>query len=197
MAKYEEIFSKGYIEKHNITEFQASKVWDSISTFADYGFNKSHSIAYALLTYYGAYLKAYYPVQYMTALMRSRVSKPKFLKRYITEAKRMGIVMSPPNINTSKATFTPGNNEISIGFNSLVGIGDTVASNILEIQSEKAFSDIYDFMTRTGSNKKVLEVLAKAGAFDCLDITEKILLQKQKTWLSSCRTQRTTMKEKS
>ena len=142
--------------------------------------NKSHALEYALISYNNAYLKANYPTEFMSVLLSLRVDKPDKFKRYINEAKAMGIKIRPPNINKSGLGFTPiGLTEISFGFNAIKGIGSTATEKILEARDEKPFKDLYDFLNRVDLSKVnsgVINMLAMCGAFDCLQYNRQKLI---------------------
>ncbi|MBN2120047.1 MAG: DNA polymerase III subunit alpha [Candidatus Omnitrophica bacterium] len=157
--------------KNKIPESIAQKIFDLMEYFAGYGFNKSHSTAYALISYRTAYLKANFPVEFMCALLTSEKDNTDKLVEYINEAKRMNIEILPPDINQSFADFTAvGKTRIRFGLLAIKNLGDAAVRNIIENRrNEGKFKDIFDFCSRLDSkatNKKVIESLIKCGAMD-------------------------------
>ena len=158
--------------KSSVKEEVAGQVFDLMEYFAGYGFNKSHSAAYALVSYQTAYLKANYPLQYMAALLTSVKDKTDKVSMYIEECRRMGIDVLPPDVNESKESFAVAGNKIRFGLAAVknVGIG-AVESIIRAREKEGPFSGYADFCRRQDTrtvNKRVLESLIKCGAFDSL-----------------------------
>ena len=182
MEMYHAMFISGAKTTHNIETAEADRIWSYIKTFADYGFNLSHALAYAILTYQNAYLKAHYPTEFMLSLLSLRVDKPDRFKRYIAETKALGITILPPSINGSNLGFTKtGPSEISFGLNAIHGIGSTVTDKLLEAREEGPFEDIFDFFNRVDRSKintGTIEILAKAGAFDPLGYDRESLIAK-------------------
>jgi DNA polymerase-3 subunit alpha len=134
--------------------------------FAGYGFNKSHSAAYAVLAYRTAYLKAQHPQYFMAALLTSERGNTEKVVKYINECREMGISILPPDINSSAVNFTPGRNGIRFGLAAIKNVGETAISSIV---ANKPFKSIVDFAERVDLrtvNKRVVESLIKAGAFD-------------------------------
>ncbi len=155
----------------NKVEFPAAeKIWDFISYFAGYGFNKSHSAAYALVSYRTAYLKANYPVEFMTALLTSEKNNSDKLSDYINESIRMGIDILPPDINESFKDFTVVGKDIRFGLSAVKNVGEGAAEAIITTrQKQGRFESMYDFAQKVDSrtaNKKVIESLIKCGAMD-------------------------------
>jgi DNA polymerase-3 subunit alpha len=138
--------------------------------FAGYGFNKSHSAAYALVTYQTGYFKAYYPVEFMAALLSTEVNSTDNIVKYIAEARAMGIEVLQPSVNESDVSFTVPDGKIRFGLAAIKGLGDAALEAILEARGERGpFTSIYDFCERVPLkqlSKKTLEVLVKSGAFD-------------------------------
>jgi DNA polymerase III subunit alpha len=148
---------------------KANHVFDLMANFAGYGFNKSHSAAYALIAYQTAYLKAKYPVEFWAALLSSEMSNQDKIVRFIAECRERGIPVLPPDINESRIDFTVVNGEIRFGLAAIKGVGQSAIESILEVRSEKRFTDLFDFCERVDLrrvNRRVIEALIKCGAFD-------------------------------
>jgi len=174
MAQMRESFVEGCIKKNDIGRRTAEKVFNLIEYFAGYGFNKSHSAAYALISYRTAYLKANYPVEFMTALLTSEKDNLDKIAVYINEAMRMGIKILPPDINESFANFTVVGESIRFGLVAVKNVGQGAIDSIISMrQSGGKFKSIYDFTERVDSrlvNRKVIESLIKCGALDSLGL---------------------------
>ncbi|MCZ2847640.1 DNA polymerase III subunit alpha [Modestobacter sp. VKM Ac-2978] len=147
-------------------------LWDILVPFADYAFNKAHSAAYGLVSYWTAYLKANYPAEYMAGLLTSVGDDKDRRPVYLAECRRMGIKVLPPDVNESSWDFTAVGNDIRFGMASVRNVGTNVVDSIVRAREEKgAFKDFADFMRKIDTvacNKKVIESLAKAGAFDSM-----------------------------
>ncbi|GAA4311830.1 DNA polymerase III subunit alpha [Klenkia terrae] len=147
-------------------------LWDILVPFADYAFNKAHSAAYGLVSYWTAYLKANYPAEYMAGLLTSVGDDKDRRPIYLAECRRMGIKVLPPDVNESSWDFTAVGADIRFGLASVRNVGHNVVASIVKAREEKgAFRDFADFMRKIDTvacNKKVIESLAKAGAFDSL-----------------------------
>lgn len=163
-----------------ISESVANKIYDEMMDFAEYAFNKSHAAAYAVVAYQTAYLKYHHPVEFMAALLTSVIDNSAKVSEYIYSCKSMGISIIPPDINRGVAGFSVSGNSIVYGLASIKGVGWPVVNSIVANRNERGeFRDIYDFLNRMdGSeiNKRVVENLIKAGAFDCLNGTRKQLI---------------------
>ncbi|ADB16983.1 DNA polymerase III, alpha subunit [Pirellula staleyi DSM 6068] len=168
-------FLKGAVEK-GITEKQADDFWNLIIKFAGYGFNKSHSTAYALIAYMTAYLKAHYPVEFMAALLSGDIQGRNFktkdsLVEHLEDCTRMGITVQPPNVNESNVDFAVKDGKILFGLSAIKGCGGSAGESIVAARTKGGpFRDLFDFCERvdaTGSSKGTIETLIKAGAFDC------------------------------
>jgi DNA polymerase-3 subunit alpha len=180
MAKQRDIFMAG-AAKAKFEKARAGQLFDLMEQFAGYGFNKSHSAAYALLAYHTAYLKTHYPVEFMAALLTSETSKPENVVKYISECKEMGIAVVPPDVQISAASFTPskladGTEAIRFGLAAIKNVGGNAITSILEaraaLQAEgrAGFASLWEFCEKVDLrllNKRVLESLIKAGAMDC------------------------------
>ncbi|WP_433972878.1 DNA polymerase III subunit alpha [Tunturiibacter lichenicola] len=155
----------------------AGNIFDLMAKFAEYGFNKSHSAAYALLAYHTAWLKTHYPVEFMAALLTSETSKPENVVKYISECREMNISVVPPNVQVSDANFTPINGAIGFGLAAIKNVGHNaiesiiVARTALQAAGKTGFSSLWEFCEKVDLrllNKRVLESLIKAGAMDAL-----------------------------
>ena len=160
----------------------AQKIWDDVLEFASYAFNKSHSAGYAILVMQTAWLKAHYPREYMAAVLTSYMGKTEKIVHYISACRYDGIAVLAPDINESGNEFTPVPEGIRFGFAGIKGVGEGVADDIVaERQKNGLFKDIFDFAERVDTskaNRKVVESLIKAGAFDSTGYTRK-----QMCWL--------------
>ena len=169
MEQQRKNFVSGCI-KNNISEQTAVKVFDLIDYFSGYGFNKSHSAAYALISYRTAYLKANYPVEFMTALLTSERDNTDKIVEYINEANRMEIKILPPDINESSALFkVVGPDKIRFGLLAVKNVGLGAIESIISARADKPFVSLHDLCQRIDlrlANRKVLESLIKCGALD-------------------------------
>ncbi len=173
MTKQRDRFVSGAAAK-GFRKETVTKVFDLMEQFAGYGFNKSHSAAYALLAYHTAYLKTHYPVEFMAALLTSEISKPENVVKYIKECREMEISVDPPDVRLSDADFTPNGNCIQFGLTAIKNVGRNAIDSILAVrrdlaQEGKTFQSYWDFCERVDlrlMNKRVLESLIKAGALD-------------------------------
>lgn len=159
-------------KRQGIDEKLARTIFDLLTHFADYGFNKSHSAAYALVAYQTAYLKAHYPQEFMAAMLSSVMGTNDKIGFYIEQCRRMGILILPPDINASNASFSVDNNAIRFGLAAVKNVGDTALLNLVEARKKSgSFTSLVDFCTRVDMrvvNKRVIESLIKCGAFDSL-----------------------------
>ncbi len=184
MNKTKEEFVGGAI-KNGFDKNKSAELFDLIVKFAGYGFNKSHSAAYAMITFQTGYLKAYYPQEFMAALLTSEQDNTDKIVKYIDEVERLNIKLSPPDITKSSVEFTAIKNEknedaILFGLGAIKGVGGAAISSILEARNEKGFSDLDDFVSRIDNgkvNKKVLEGLIKSGSFDSFGYSRRALLE--------------------
>ena len=169
MAKQREVFAKGCAER-GVPEGQATEIFDTIEKFAGYGFNKSHSAAYGLITYQTAWLKTHYAVEFMAALLTSDGDNTDKVVRLIAETRAMGITVLPPSVKHSDNDFTTGDNAIRFGLGAVKGVGGGAVEAILQARDETGpFADLYDFCERVDLrrvNRRVMEALVKCGAFD-------------------------------
>jgi DNA polymerase III subunit alpha len=155
-------------------------IWDILVPFSDYAFNKAHSAAYGVVSYWTAYLKANYPAEYMAALLTSVGDDKDKSAVYLAECRRMGIKVLPPDVNASTARFTAVGRDIRFGLAAVRNVGTNVVEAIRRCRREKgAYADFYDFLRKVDAvacNKKTVESLIKAGAFDSLGHTRRGLL---------------------
>jgi DNA polymerase-3 subunit alpha len=164
-------FVKGATER-GIVRAQADAVFDLLERFAEYGFNKSHAAAYALVAYQTAYMKANYPVEFLAASMSLEMGNTDKLAEFRTEAQRLGIKVDPPSVNRSGVTFEVSGNTIHYALAALKGVGAQAVETIVAARGDQPFADLSDFARRINPravNKRVLESLAAAGAFDQLE----------------------------
>ena len=164
--------------KNGIDEQTANKIYDEMIDFAKYAFNKSHAAAYAVVSYQTAWLKYYYPVEYMAALMTSVIDNPTKVAEYIYVCRQMGIKILPPDINKGEADFSVDGGDIRYGLAAIKSIGRPVIRAIVNDRKELGeFRNLEDFITRISSrelmNKRLVENLIKAGALDVLGGTRK------------------------
>ena len=171
MEKQKKIFIEG-AHKNGIRKSVAEKIFSSIETFAGYGFNKSHSTAYAMIAYQTAYLKANYPAEFMSSLLTSEKDRIDKIVLYIEEARNMNIPVLPPDVNESYSEFTVVGDSIRFGLSAVKNVGLGAIASIVETRkSQSAFKSLYDFCEHVDLrtvNRKVLESLIKCGAFDNL-----------------------------
>ena len=171
MAKQREIFIKGCHAANKIPKAKAEKIFNLLEKFAGYGFNKSHSAAYGLITYQTAYLKANFPVEYMAAVMSNDLGNQDKITVFINECKEMEIEILPPDVNESETGFTVvDERKIRFGLAAVKNVGEGAVLAIMEERKKNLpFKSLMDFCTRLDSriaNKKLLESLIKCGAFD-------------------------------
>lgn len=174
MAAEKEKLFNGFIE-HGMTEAKAEQLWKLIEPFAAYGFNKAHAASYGRVAYQTAYMKANYPVEYMSAVLTADSGDTEQISLIISECERMGIEVLPPDINESFADFSvvPGKNQIRFGLETIKNFGAGITAAIVDERKQNgAFKSLEDFLTRVtdrGLNKKSLEALIYAGAFDAFE----------------------------
>lgn len=162
---------------NGIDEKVANKIYDEMIDFAKYAFNKSHAAAYAVVAYQTAWLKFYYPVEFMAALMTSVIDNPGKVAEYIYSCRQMGISILPPDINKGEGSFSVDNGNIRYGLTAIKSIGRPVIDAIIEERSQNGvFKNLKDFIDRLSgkeTNKRVIENFIKSGAFDSLGGTRK------------------------
>ena len=162
-------FQAGMLER-GFPQDAITELWEILLPFSDYAFNKSHSAAYGVITYWTAYLKAHYPAEYMAALLTSVKDDKDKMAIYLNECRRMKIRVLPPDVNESHANFTPVGGDIRFGLTAIRNVGSNVVEGIVAArESEGRFVDFNDFLSKAPAqacNKRVVESLVKAGAFD-------------------------------
>ncbi|PYY15536.1 MAG: DNA polymerase III subunit alpha [Acidobacteria bacterium] len=178
MAKQRDRFVRGAVER-GFPEKKIVKIFDLMEQFAGYGFNKSHSAAYALLAFQTAYLKTHYPVEFMAALLTSQAGSTDDVVKYINECREMGIPVEPPDINFSDANFTPDGEAIRFGLAAVKNVGRNAIDSIIQARAEvKKFSSLFEFCEKIDLrllNKRVLESLIKSGAMDSLGTRAQLM----------------------
>ncbi|OIK11145.1 DNA polymerase III subunit alpha [Bacillus sp. MUM 13] len=150
-------------------EHAASEIYDLIVKFSNYGFNRSHAVAYSMIAYQLAYLKAHYPSYFMAALMTSVIGNEDKISQYVRESRKMGIQVLPPSINSSGFPFKADKESILFSLGPIKGIGGAVLKEIFSARRQKKFEDLFDFCLRVSGkavNRKILEALVHSGAFD-------------------------------
>ena len=170
MAKERTKFVEGAQRVNQIDEKTANSIFDILNKFAGYGFNKSHSAAYAILSYQTGYLKANYPVQFMAAMLSSELGNSEKVSHFVAECEAMGLKVLGPDVNESREMFTPVGEKIRFGLAGVKGVGELAAQKIIAERDAKGpYGSFDDFISRVDGraiNKRVLEHLAKTGAFD-------------------------------
>jgi DNA polymerase-3 subunit alpha len=181
MQKQRDTFVKGCAKTNNIPAAKANQVFDLLEKFAGYGFNKSHAAAYAIVAYQTAYLKANYPVEFLSAMMTNDMSDTKKLGDFITEARVMGIEVLPPDVNESQVVFAPARNGqvIRFGLAAIKGVGEIAVQSLLQARKDggefKSLAEMCERVDIRTVNRKVLEALIKSGACDCFRETRATL----------------------
>ncbi|MGE4565678.1 MAG: DNA polymerase III subunit alpha, partial [Victivallaceae bacterium] len=179
LAQQKAKFVEGCAKTNNIAEALASTIWDKIEMFAGYGFNKSHSAAYAMVSYQTAYLKANYPVEFMAAVLTSEITNAEEISFLISACREMGIRILPPDVNSSLIAFGVDGDTIRFGLGAIKGVGEGAAGKIIESRrSDGKFKDFRNFCERCGSamNSRMMEHLTRAGAFDSLGLRRSQIL---------------------
>jgi DNA polymerase-3 subunit alpha len=164
-------FVDGAVER-GIARAQADEIFDLLAKFADYGFNKSHAAAYALVAYQTAYMKAHFPAEFLAASMTLDMNNTDKLSEFRSEAQRLGICIDPPSVNTSSVVFEVGGNTIHYALAAIKGVGVQAMELLVEARGAQPFRDLADFARRVSPralNKRVIERLAAAGAFDAFE----------------------------
>ena len=182
---------EGFIEgaaKNGISTEIAEQLFEDMTSFANYAFNKAHAAAYAVISFRTAYLKAHYPCEYMSALLTSVLGNLPKLAEYTTECTKLGISVCAPDINRSGMYFTPDGNKILFGLLALKNIGKSFIENIIRERSSGKFTDFGDFVERMSEydlNKRMVEGLIKVGAFDGLGNTRSSLLRSYEKFIDT------------
>ncbi|WP_407933016.1 DNA polymerase III subunit alpha [Herbiconiux daphne] len=180
LDKQYEGFSAG-MHANGYSEAAVKTLWDILLPFSDYAFNKAHSAAYGVISYWTAYLKAHYPAEYMAALLTSVGDSKDKMALYLSECRRMGIKVLPPDVNESIGFFTAVDTDIRFGMGAVRNVGMNVVELIKGAREEKgAFTSFGDFLKKIplgATNKRTIESLIKAGAFDSLGATRRALIE--------------------
>jgi DNA polymerase-3 subunit alpha len=181
--KKKEILDKEYIpfaagmRTNGFSDGAIKTLWDVLVPFSDYAFNRAHAAAYGLISYWTAYLKANYPAEYMAALLTSVKDDKDRIAVYLNECRRMGIKVLPPDVNESDAEFTPRGTDIRFGLTAIRNVGENVVNSVLAARRSKGrFTSFHDFLDKVDAvvcNRKTIESLIKAGAFDSLGHTRR------------------------
>ena len=184
--KDREILDKEYVhfeagmKQNNFSETAIAELWKTLIPFSDYAFNRAHSAGYGVVSYWTAYLKANYPTEYMAALLTSVRDDKDKSALYLSESRRMGIRVLPPDVNESDAEYTPRGKDIRFGLAAIRNVGEGVVASIKKSRIEKGnFTSFGDFLAKVDvqvCNKKTIESLIKAGAFDSFEVSRKGLM---------------------
>lgn len=179
MARQRSVFLEGAAQNHIPSE-KANEIFDLMEKFAEYGFNKSHSAAYALISYYTAFLKVHYPVEFMAALMTSEMGNQDKLLKYIAVCRELDIRVLQPSVNDSRRAFSAVGGDVVFGLGGIKNVGDEAIREIVEARGEEGpYSSFLDLACRVNTRKvtrRVLESLIKGGACDCFAVSRAGLL---------------------
>ncbi len=174
-------FSEG-MRSNGYSEAAIKTLWDILVPFSDYAFNKAHTAGYGLVSYWTAFLKSNYPAEYMAALLTSVKDDKDKSALYLSECRRMGIKVLPPDVNESDLNFTPRGSDIRFGLSAVRNVGENVVESIIGTRRAKGrFTDFLDFLAKVAPsvcNKRVVESLIKSGAFDSLGNTRRALFER-------------------
>ncbi|OGB90854.1 DNA polymerase III subunit alpha [candidate division WOR-1 bacterium RIFCSPHIGHO2_01_FULL_53_15] len=188
MEMQKEYFIEGAV-KRGVTKHKATELFNLCAKFAGYGFNKSHSTSYAFISYQTAFLKANYPAEFMAALLTSIMGNTDKVRPYLAEAKKMGLKILPPDVNESDRNFTSTKDGIRFGLTAIKNVGIAAIDSIINIKAVdgpfKSFDDFYRRVDTRAANKKVVESLIKAGAFDSFERGRAFLLANFEKFMSS------------
>jgi len=179
LDKQYEGFHGGMVER-GFGEAAIKALWDILLPFSDYAFNKAHSAAYGLVSYWTAYLKSHYPAEYMAALLTSVGDAKDKLAVYLNECRRMGIRVLPPDVGQSIRYFAAVGEDIRFGLGAIRNVGSNVVDGIVAARADESFTSFHDFLTKVPAhvaNKRTVESLIKAGAFDSLGSTRRALME--------------------
>ncbi len=181
MAKQEKLFVDGAVKK-GINEKLAKEIFSQMETFARYGFNRSHSAAYAMISFQTAYLKAHYPVEFMAALMSHEMADSDKTLKNLNDCREQGVEVLPPHVNLSTAGFSVDKDKIRFGLEAVKGIGEKAVSHMIEVRNASGpFADLEDFLSRVDPqmvNRRVLESLITCGAFDHSGVTRREMYER-------------------
>jgi len=179
LDKQKEIFFGGMTER-GYGEVAQQTLWKVLESFADYAFNKAHTAAYGLVSYWTAYLKAHYPAEYMAALLTSVGDSKDKMAVYLNECRRMGIKVLPPDVNESIRFFAAVGEDIRFGLGAVRNVGANVVDGIVAARQDAPYTSFHDFLAKVPmhvANKRTVESLIKAGAFDSLGSTRRALIE--------------------
>lgn len=178
LAKQKEKFVEGCKKHSDIDAKLADDIWEKIGKFAGYGFNKSHSAAYAVIAYQTAYLKANYPVEFMAAVLSAEIDNAEKIAFLMTECREMGINVLPPDVNSSGINFSVDGKSIRFGLGAVKGCGEAAAGKIIEARKDGKFENFLDFCERCGEamNTRVITNFTQAGAFDTFGLRRSQIL---------------------
>ncbi|GAA4353936.1 DNA polymerase III subunit alpha [Microbacterium rhizosphaerae] len=179
LDKQYEGFRQGMVDR-GYSEPAIEALWEILLPFSDYAFNKAHSAAYGLVSYWTAYLKAHYPAEYMAALLTSVGDSKDKMAVYLNECRRMGIRVLPPDVGQSIRYFAAVGEDIRFGLGAVRNVGANVVDAIVEARADAAFTSFHDFLSKVPvhvANKRTVESLIKAGAFDSLGDTRRALME--------------------
>ncbi|WP_430593587.1 DNA polymerase III subunit alpha [Humidisolicoccus flavus] len=169
------------MHKNGFSDAAVKTLWDILLPFSDYAFNKAHSAAYGVISYWTAYLKAHYPAEYMAALLTSVGDSKDKMAIYLAECRRMGIVVLPPDVNESIGFFAAVGDDIRFGMGAVRNVGMNVVDHIVKTREKTgAFSSFHDYLKQVpiaATNKRTIESLIKAGAFDSMGATRRAMLE--------------------
>jgi len=188
MEKQRERFVAGSV-KNGVRKGKAETIFELLAKFADYGFNKSHAAAYALVSYHTAYMKAHYPVEFLAASMTLDLNNTDKLSEFRSEAQRIGIKVEAPSINRSGASFDVADGTIYYALAALKGVGPQAIELIVEARRNGPFTSLADFAARANPraiNKRVIESLAAAGAFDAIESNRARVFAGAEAILAAC-----------
>src|SRR5690606_3015051 len=180
MQKQRAIFLEG-AAKNRIDAGQATAIFDLMEKFADYGFNKSHSAAYALVSYQTAWLKCHFPAHFMAAVLSADMQNTDKIVILIEECRRMGLEVLPPDVNAGHHGFTVDRNgRIVYGLGAIKGLGEGPVQNLIRVREDSGpFRDLFDFCKRVELgliNKRAIEALIRSGAFDSFGADRAVML---------------------
>ncbi len=170
----------GGMTENGFSQGAITALWEILLPFSDYAFNKAHSAAYGLVSYWTAYLKAHYPAEYMAALLTSVGDSRDKLAMYLNECRRMGIRVLPPDVSESIEFFAAVGDDIRFGLGAIRNVGQSVVEGIVEARQEGPYTGFHEFLKRVPAhvtNKRTVESLAKAGAFDTMGSTRRALVE--------------------
>lgn len=179
MAEQEETFIKRAVE-NGVEKGKAKEIFDIMAEFANYGFNKSHSAAYSVVAYQTAFFKANYPAEYMASVLSHNMGDIDKVSKFIEECYKMGITVDPPNINTGEGKFVARDGRIQYGMEAIKGVGSNAVEEMVKERNENGeFESMFDFAKRMDlrvCNKRTLESLTQAGAFDVFNPNRRLLM---------------------